>query len=144
MHMAWPHATAADASSNCSPQLLYLRNWRVSPVSWVTLIAQDFQLLSHLNKTRLSMTRFALLMEEKQPNDSWVFPPSLTFSWPVWKGKKERKKVFALPIFISSFPWLDEFRWFPAQFSSKAAVGREKLLLSDSQLAQGADREIWI
>lgn len=38
MQMAWPHAAAADASSNCSPQLLH-------PVSWVTLIAQISSLL---------------------------------------------------------------------------------------------------
>lgn len=50
VHMAGPHATAADGSSNCSPQLLDLRSWRVSPLGWVTLIAQDFQLLVHFSK----------------------------------------------------------------------------------------------
>lgn len=59
-------------------------------MSWVTLvaqdfqIAQDFQLLAHLNKTRLSMTRFALLMEEKQPNDSCFFP-LLSLSLDLWE-----------------------------------------------------------
>lgn len=71
------------------------------------------------------------------------FPPSLTFSWPVWKGKGEIKKVFASPVFISAFRGWDEFRWFPAQFSSKAAVGREKSLLWDPHLAHRADRKIW-
>lgn len=85
-------------------------------MSWLTLIAQDFQLLAHLNRTRLSMTWFALLMEEKQPNDSWFFPPSLTFSSPVVKVKRERKKTL-LYQFLSHF-FLSEMSSGGSQHSS--------------------------
>lgn len=66
----------------------------------VTLVAQDFQLLAHLNKTRLNMNRFALLMEEKQPNDSWFFPP-LSLSLGLHEKEKGREKKSLLYQFLS-------------------------------------------
>lgn len=70
-------------------------------MSWVTLTAQDFQLLAHLDKTRPSMTGFALLMEEKQPNVSWFFSPPLSLSLGLCEKERGREKKSLLHQFLS-------------------------------------------